>query len=335
MPMTSRRLATAATGALAACLVAAAPQPTAEAPVVTEWPVPWEGTRPRDPDVAPDGTVWFVGQRGDYLAAFDPASGTFRRHDLPAGTGPHNLVVGGDGTVWYAGNRAAHIGRFDPRGGTVEKIAMPDAKADDPHTLVFGAGGDLWFTVQGGNFVGHLATKSEQVRLLPVPTAAARPYGIVTDPAGRPWFTEFGSHKLGTVDPETMELTEVALPREAARPRRLARTSDGAIWYVDYAEGILGRYDPAASSFREWPVPGGEGARPYAMAADDRDRIWFVESGPEPNRLVGFDPAAERFFGITPLESGGGSVRHMVFHRPSRSLWFGTDANTLARAVLP
>src|SRR5688500_971041 len=85
----------------------APPAPTGGAGEVQirEWPVPWEASRPRDPYVAPDGKVWFVGQRGDYLAWLDPASGEMKRRDLPAGTGPHNLVVAPDGLVWYAGNR--------------------------------------------------------------------------------------------------------------------------------------------------------------------------------------------------------------------------------------
>src|SRR5690554_6043608 len=29
---------------------------------IQEWEVPWKDTRPRDPYVAPDGQVWFVGQ---------------------------------------------------------------------------------------------------------------------------------------------------------------------------------------------------------------------------------------------------------------------------------
>ncbi|HSL83181.1 MAG TPA: lyase, partial [Thermoanaerobaculia bacterium] len=57
---------------------------------IREWPVPWEETRPRDPYVAPDGAVWFVGQRGDYLARLDPETGDFARHDLDPGAGPHN-----------------------------------------------------------------------------------------------------------------------------------------------------------------------------------------------------------------------------------------------------
>jgi virginiamycin B lyase len=71
------------------------------------------------------------------------------------------------------------------------------------------------------------------------------------------------------------------------------------------------------------------------MTVDDADRLWAVETGPQPNRLVGFDPKTEQFFGSTPIPSGGSTVRHMVFHRPTREIWFGTDANTIGRAKLP
>ena len=44
---------------------------------IKEWPVPWKDSRPRDPDVAPNGVIWLVGQGGDYAARFDPASEEF------------------------------------------------------------------------------------------------------------------------------------------------------------------------------------------------------------------------------------------------------------------
>ena len=84
--------------------------PIVENPVqveITEWPVPWKDSRPRDPDVAPNGVIWLVGQGGDYAARFDPASQEFTRKVLPPGTGPHNLIVDRDGTLWIAGNRQA------------------------------------------------------------------------------------------------------------------------------------------------------------------------------------------------------------------------------------
>ncbi|MCI0399794.1 MAG: lyase [Gammaproteobacteria bacterium] len=299
---------------------------------IMEWHVPWENTRPRDPFVDGNNRVWFVGQAGDYVASFDPSSGEFERFDLDSGTGPHNLVVDENGHVWYAGNQKAYIGKLDPQSGQISRYPMPDPAAKDPHTLVIDHGGDIWFTVQWGNFVGKLTRETGKVDLIPVPTARARPYGIVIALDNRPWIAEFGSAKLATVNLNTMELQELALPRKSARPRRITATSDGAIWYVDYAEGYLGRMDPGMGKVKEWQVPGGSNAGPYGMTVDDRDRLWFVETGRSPNRLVGFDPNKEAFFSLTEIESGGGAVRNMYYHKATGAIWFGTDANTIGRA---
>jgi virginiamycin B lyase len=69
------------------------------------------------------------------------------------------------------------------------------------------------------------------------------------------------------------------------------------------------------------------------MTVDDRDRVWFVETGLKPNRLVGFDSKTLKVVSITPIEESGGlTVRHMYYHAPTKSIWFGTDANTIGRA---
>ena len=302
---------------------------------IREWPVPYANTRPRDPFVDGQGRVWFAGQVGNYLAYLEPASGQFRRFELEDGALPHNVIVSRDGAVWYTGNGNGHIGRMDPATGRVRRFPMPDAAARDPHTLVEAPNGDLWFTVQGGNFVGRLNPASGAVRLVPMTMRGSRPYGIVLDARGQPWFNLFGSNKLGTIDPATMQLREIVMPDAGARGRRIAMTSDGKVWYVDYARGYLGRFDPATHIFKEWAMPAGPASLPYAMTVDDADRLWAVETGPQPNRLVGFDPKTEQFFGSTPIPSGGSVVRHMVFHRPTREIWFGTDANTIGRAKLP
>ena len=301
---------------------------------IREWTVPWEDTRPRDPAVDRDGNVWFVGQTGHYIAKLDPASGKFQRFALDQGTGPHNLIVGADGAIWFAGNLKGYIGRMDPATGAIRKFPMPDSAAGDPHTLVLASNGDIWFTVQSGSFVGRLAPKSGKVRLVKVPTPGSRPYGIILDATGRPWFNEFGRNALGTIDPSTMKLEEHLLP-EGARGRRIALGRDGGIWYVDYARGRLARFDPKTRKVDEWLTPYGKGSLPYAMSTDDRGRMWLVETGPQPNRLVGFDPASKTFFAMGNVPSGGSTVRHMVFDAKKRELWFGTDANTIARAKVP
>ena len=303
-------------------------------PVIKEWPVPWADTRPRDPYLDPTtNRVWFCGQTGDYVAYLVPTTGEFKRYDLTPGTGPHNLIVDKNGFVWYSGNLAAHIGRLDPKDGSIKKFPMPDPEVRDPHTLIFDRNGDIWFTAQGGNAIGKLTVATGTIRLIKVPTANARPYGIKLDSKGRPWVVLFGTNKIATVDPATMQLREITLPRADARPRRMEITSDDRIYYGDYPNGILGRYDPASGKFDEWPLPGGADSRPYGMARDDQDRVWVVETS-RPNRFVAFDPTTSQFSEETQVPSGGGVVRHMFFDAATQSIWFGTDNNTIGRAVV-
>jgi virginiamycin B lyase len=301
---------------------------------LTEWQVPWENTRPRDPWVGAPDRIWFVGQRADYLAWLNPQTGEFRRFPLESGAGPHTVIADERG-AWYAGNRAQHIGRLEPGSGAIDKIMLPGDGPRDAHTMDFTSDGDIWFTVQGGNQIGLLETDNGNVTLLDVETPRARPYGILVDDDDQPWAVLFGTNRLATVDPEMMAVREIELPRSETRPRRLAITADRRVWYVDYAAGWIGFYDPSDGDVREWRTPSGSDSRPYAMAADAEGRLWFVETGVQPNRFVGFDPRTERFSEAVEIDSGGGTVRHMVYHAPDNAIWFGTDTNTIGRADLP
>ncbi|HUF18398.1 MAG TPA: lyase, partial [Thermoanaerobaculia bacterium] len=285
-------------------------------PVISEWPVPWEDTRPRDPAVDANGNVWFVGQRGDYIASLDPKTGKFNRFELEKGTGPHNLIVDNRG-VWFAGNRKGYIGLLNPATRSIRKFPMPDSEAKDPHTLTFDAEGDIWFTLQASNMVGKLETATGKVYLARLTTPGSRPYGIVIDSKGKPWFNEFGTNKIGTIDPATMKVREYTLPNSGARGRRIEVGTDGTVWYVDYARGTLARLDPASGAVREWETPSGSGSLPYAMARGASGTMWLVETGPQPNRLIGFDPRTSKFVASAEVPSGGSTVRHMIYHAPS------------------
>lgn len=301
---------------------------------ITEWPVPWEASRPRDPDVAPNGTIWLVGQGSDYVAHFDPATEEFSRFDLPPGTGPHTVVVDRDASLWIAGNRQAYIGKMNPNNGEMVRYTMPDDSLKDPHTMVFDGSRHLWFTAQWSNAIGRLDKRDGSVEYVRVPIDNSRPYGIKLDSAGHPWVSLLGTHGLATVDPETMEISVIRTPRETSRLRRLAITSDDRVWYTDYADGWLGSYDPATGAFVEYRNPS-EPSGPYAIEVDAEDRIWQVETHPEVDQFVGFDPVTETFFSITPIPSGAGAVRHMVFDPERNAIWFGTDTNNLGQAILP
>jgi virginiamycin B lyase len=298
---------------------------------VKEWPVEWQG-RPRDPAVDPQGRVWFVGQVGNYIGRFDPKTEQFKRFDIETGTHPHNLIVAQDGGVWYAGNRNARIVRLDPKSGEVKNYPMPDPAAGDPHTLVFDGKGNIWFTVQGGGFIGRLNMEAGKVDLLKAGEGPTRPYGIAIDSKGQAWVNLLATNRIAVVDPATFTARTVSTPRDAARTRRIAITSGDVVWYVDYEGGHLGRIEPGSNQIEEWLTPGGERSQPYALVADDQDRIWFAECARGATFLVGFDPKTEKFAHRTPVSS---CIRHMFYHKPTRTIWFGTDANNIGRAILP
>lgn len=296
-----------------------------------EWKVPWDG-RPRDPHVAPDGSVFFVGQAGNYIARLDPKTGDFKRFEIDSGTHPHNLIIDPQGMVWYAGNRNGMIGKLDPRSGAITRYPMPDPSVRDPHTLIFDQKGDIWFTAQTSDAVGHLEVATGKIRLVKT-GERTRPYGIVINGKNVPWLNLFGTNKIATIDPATMAVKSFDLPHERARSRRIAVTSDDVIWYVDYTRGFLGRLDPVSGKVEEFPAPGGPASLPYGMASDDKDKIWITESGAKGARLIGFDPKTRQFFGTTPVGTEtNNTIRHMYFDKKTGQLWFGTDQGMIGYA---
>ncbi|MBP7550850.1 MAG: hypothetical protein KA761_11230 [Gemmatimonadaceae bacterium] len=325
----------AVVAALLVPAIAPAPLAAQGAPVPNaEWEVPWgAGGRPRDPFVAPDGQVWFVGQVENYIARLDPRTGEFKRFEIDAGTNPHNLIIDPSGNVWYSGNRNGMIGKLDPRTGEITRFPMPDPRVRDPHTMVFDAKGDIWWTAQQSGAVGHLETRTGKYRIV-FTGEGTKPYGIVLNSKGVPWFNLFGTNKIAHIDPATMVVTTITLPDERARGRRIAVTSDDVIWYTDYTRGYLGRVDPRTNAVTEIPMPAGAGSLPYGMASDDKDRIWVTEGVPNKGaRLLGYDPATRTWFASTPVGRPENNViRHMYFDKKTGLLWFGTDQGTIGRA---
>jgi virginiamycin B lyase len=247
-----------------------------------EWDVEWGG-RTRDPAVAPDGKVWFVGQAGNYIANLDPATGAIKTY--------------------------------------------PTGEATDPHTMVFDGKGHIWFTSQGANRVGRLNMATGKVDVVTPYEQPSNPYGLVLDAKGHPWVALLRVGMVATIDPATLTVTRFTQANEKSRSRRIEVTADGTVWTGDEANGLLVRINPQTKETKQWQVPGGAGARPYALTKDDRGRLWISETGPE-KRLVGFDPKTEQFFANIPVS---GTIRHMFFDPATKMLWFGTDANKIGR----
>jgi virginiamycin B lyase len=288
---------------------------------IKEYEVPTPHSRPHDPALAPDGSLWYTGMAANKLGRLDPKTGKFKEYPLKTPkSGPHGLVADKEGNIWFTAISGGYIGKLDPKTGNIAEYRPSGGAEIDPHTPVFDHDGILWFTNEETNYIGRLDPKTGQMTLTKSPTPHAVPYGIVITQNNAPFFCEFGTNKLATIDPKTMTIREYTLPSAEARPRRIALAPDGTVYYTDYARGYLGHFDPAAEKLlKEWPSPGGSGSEPYGIAITSNGEVWYSESGMKPNTLVRFDPKSETF-SSEPIPSGGGVVRNMVA-TPDRHLY--------------
>jgi virginiamycin B lyase len=278
---------------------------------IREWDLPAPDSRPHDPAVGADGSLWYTAQKVNRLGRLDPLTGKITEYRLPtADSGPHGLAADRDGNIWYTANHAGLIGKLDRKTGKVTEYKLPDPRAEDPHTPVFDRDGVLWFTVQSGNMVGRLDPGTGRIELRQVPTPDAAPYGIAISSRGIPFFCEFGTNKLASIDPRTLRITEYPLPSRA-RPRRLAIAADDGVYYSDFARGYLARLDPATGKVEEWESPGGAASKPYGIAITADGMVWYSESGVQPNTIVRFDPR-QHAFARAAIPSGGGVIRNMA-----------------------
>src|SRR3989337_2003397 len=81
---------------------------------VQYFPVP-DGDHPHDVAPAPDGTVWYTGQRAGVLGRLDPKTGQVERIPLGEGSAPHGVVVGPDGAPYVTDSGLNAIVGVDPR----------------------------------------------------------------------------------------------------------------------------------------------------------------------------------------------------------------------------
>jgi virginiamycin B lyase len=301
-----------------------------------EWVAPQLGQRARDPVEAPDGAIWYVGQRANTIGRINRETEQIREWLLPARALPHSVNVDAQGRVWYMGNGNGTIGRFDPATGESTEYPMPDPNARDPHTAEFDADGIMWFTLQQSNMIGRFDPESGDIRLVTIDRPRARPYGVKIDAQGNPWVACNGSNCIIRVDPETMALTMIELPHDDTTVRRLDIASDGTIWYVNSGRGRLGRYTPASGEIREWASPSGPNSHPYAIAVIN-DIVWYNESGMRPDLLVRFDPRSESFqsWAIPSGNFHAGIVRHMRATRDGNLLLHQSSTNRIILATLP
>src|SRR5207247_10481094 len=111
---------------IVAAMLAVAATATTLSVQIKEFEVPTPRSRPHDPAVAPDGSLWYTGQAANKLGRLDPKTGEFKEYPLKTrNSGPHGLVADRDGHIWFTEISGGYGGKLDQKTG--QSAAYPRA----------------------------------------------------------------------------------------------------------------------------------------------------------------------------------------------------------------
>ncbi|MGY3615447.1 Vgb family protein [Bradyrhizobium sp. USDA 10063] len=255
---------------------------------------------------APDGAIWFTGQRNGTLGRLDPRDGSFKLIDLGKGAAPHGVTIGPDGAPWTTEGGQNAIARVDPGDLKVTLFRLPEKAAyANLNTGVFDRNGIYWFTGQSG-FYGRLDPKSGDMKVFAAPRGVG-PYGITVTPKGDVWYASLAGNHIARIDLSTGQATVVEPPTPKQGARRIWSDSNNRLWVSEWNSGQVSRHDPADGSWKAWKLPGNS-PRAYAVYVDDRDKVWLTDFSA--NAIVRFDPLTEKFTTF-PSDKPGANVRQL------------------------
>ena len=155
-------------------------------------------------------------------------------------------------------------------------VATPGSR---PHDPMAARDGSIWYTGQLANVLGRLDPKTGQIREYKMKTPRTAPHGLAEDKDGTVWFTGNFAGLIGKLDPKTGEVTEYPLPDPNARdPHTMVFDHDGILWFTVQQGNFVGRLDPKSGAIK-LVTPPTPNARPYGMAVNSKNVVYFVEFG--------------------------------------------------------
>lgn len=279
-----------------ACLStpACAQQPAAKPdPNVQLFDLPGEG-RIHDVAPAPDGKIWYTGQRQGTLGILDPKTGDVREVPLGEGSAPHGVIQGPDGAAWITDSGLNAIVRFDPGTEKIDVWKLPaETGYANLNTGTFDGDGIHWFTGQNGIY-GRLDPKTGEIKVFKDPDGRG-PYGIAATPQGDVYYVSLAGSHLAKIDRTTGAATIIEPPTPNQGARRVWSDSRGDLWISEWNSGQLSRYSPATKAWKSWKLPGDK-PKAYAVYVDERDIVWVTDFAA--NATLTFDPKTEQWTAI-------------------------------------
>ncbi|WP_324970716.1 virginiamycin B lyase family protein [Methyloceanibacter sp.] len=265
-----------------------------------------KGDHPHDVAPAPDGTVWYTGQRSGVLGRLDPRTGEVDRIPLGEGSAPHGVIIGPDGAAWVTDSGLNAIVRVDPASREVKTWPLPKAGENaNLNTLAFDRRDRVWFTGQSGIY-GRLDPRSGEIEVWDAPKGVG-PYGITATPEGAIYYVSLAGSFLGRPDLDTGATTVIEPKSPGVGTRRVWSDKKGRLWVSEWNAGNVSVYDPASASWEVFKLPGAA-PHAYAVYVDGDDKVWVSDFAA--NAILELDPETKRFASF-PSDRDGAAVRQL------------------------
>lgn len=295
------------------------------------------------PAIDHEGRIWFGEMGHNYLAVFDPHTGTFQQMTPPHGqSGVMGVEVAADDTIWFAEQYANYIGHYFPATHHYQLYQLPMISAPDPsnpgqtltlpaapNDLALDSHGNVWFTEINASAIGLLNPHNGSMRQYPLSTSknapSLNPYGIMVDPQGAIWFTEASNSRLGRLDPLTGAISYFTVPGTATALMEVASDPRGMIWATSFTTGLLVSLNPATGVITSYYAPSSNGNTGgiYGITITPSGQVWVTITAT--GIIARLDVAANRFVYYTIPTSG--SLPLGLVPGAHNTLWF-TEAGS-------
>jgi virginiamycin B lyase len=146
------------------------------------------------------GNVWFCRMGDNKLGKLDPRNGQLTELDTGRGSAPRRMAVAPDGTLWVTFYGNGRLGKVDPAAMKVVKhYPLPGGNAG-AYAVTVDGGGLVWVNEINTDTVVRFDPKSEQMRVVALPSSNVGIRKMVVDASGRLWY--MGSHngRLGMIE---------------------------------------------------------------------------------------------------------------------------------------
>lgn len=146
------------------------------------------------------GNVWFCRMGDNKMGKLDPNTGQMAEVDTGGGSRPRRVATAPDGMLWITFYGNGKLAKLDPSAMKVVKTYPLPAGDSGPYAVTVDGGGVVWANEISTDTVVRFDPKTEQMRVVQLPSKNVGIRKMVIDASGRLWY--MGSHngRLGVVE---------------------------------------------------------------------------------------------------------------------------------------